>query len=195
MRGRSRESKRTTGALRRLCRMLDAPVLRRALICVVVGGTLCVVTLARADAPEGARRERARTFLMVRMVEALKLSAEQAGKVSAVIRASDDRRQQLVQQRETVERQLRQSLDKHADESVLLPLIASTRQLDERIAAVPDETFTTLHDILSVEQQARFLLFRRELQGEVHRAMQHRLGGSHRTPVKGGHAAPTVGQR
>jgi electron transfer flavoprotein alpha subunit len=158
-----------------------------------VGTVLCLSVVARADASEGTRRERARAFLMVRMVEALKLSAEQAAKVSAVIRASDERREQLVLQREAVERQLRQALDKHSGDSVLLPLIASTRQLDERIAAVPEETFATLHDILSVEQQAAFLLFRRELQGEVHRAIQHRLGGPHRASTKSGHATPPSG--
>lgn len=195
MNRQTRETKNEAGGLRRLCRVLEVVVMRRALIGVAVGATLCLAMTARADAPAGARRERARSFLMVRMVEALKLSPEQAGKVSAVIRASDERRQQLVRQREAVEGQLRQALDKHADESVLLPLITSTCQLDQRIAAVPEETFTTLHDILSVEQQAAFLLFRRELQGEVHRALQHRLGGPHRTPAKSGHATPPSGQR
>ena len=53
-------------------------VVRRALICVAMGTALCLSMTARADAPEGARRERARTFLMVHMVEALKLSAPSA---------------------------------------------------------------------------------------------------------------------
>lgn len=169
--------------------MSQLKAMRRALIITALGAVLMLPTAVRAEPADGGGRERARTFLMVHMVEALKLSADQAGKVSAVIRASDERRQQLVRQREAAEQQLREALDKHADDSALLPLIAATRQLDQRIAAVPEETFVELQDILKVEQQARFLLFRRELQGEVHRVMQRRLGNTHRTPGKGGHDA------
>lgn len=157
--------------------------------------TLLLINVAHAETPDVNRRSRARTFLMLRVSEALKLSEEQAGQVAAVIRASDDRREQLVRQRESEEKKLRAAVDKAAGGAELLPLIASTRALDQQIAAVPDKTFEELQNILSVDQQARFLLFRRELQGEVHRVMQHRLGGAHRPAPKPAHETPTPSAR
>ena len=54
--------------------------------------------LAAAQPPEGPQRDRARTFLVLRISDALKLSEQDALKVSNVIRQSDEHRQELVQQ-------------------------------------------------------------------------------------------------
>ena len=132
----------------------------------------------------GTHRERARTFLVVRIADALKLNDQDALKVAAVVRASDERRQDLRRQREALEAKLRTALKKPESAADLTQLISEGNDLDQKLALVPENTFRELQKILTVEQQAELLLLRRELQGEVQRAMYRRLGAGH-------HAAPT----
>ena len=137
---------------------------------------------------EEGLRDRARTFLVVRIADALKLNDQDALKVSAVIRQSDEHRQQLMQEREALEDRLRTALAKTPpDPADLTQLIGQGNQLDQKLALVPEDTFRELQKILTVEQQAKLLLFRRELQGEVRRAMQRRLGAGRRGQ---GHGRP-----
>jgi hypothetical protein len=134
---------------------------------------------AAAQPAEGPERDSARTFLVVRIADALQLSDSQALTVSAVIRRSDERRLALIKQREDLERALRSVLAKTPhDPDELSKLIRDGNELDQRLALVPEETFGELQKTLTVEQQAKLLLFRRELQGEVRRAMQRRVGST-----------------
>jgi Spy/CpxP family protein refolding chaperone len=140
-----------------------------------------------ADAPP--RRERARTFLVLRIVDALNLNDQDAIKVSTIVRQSDERRQQLVKQRQGLEDQLRTALAKKpADSAELSKLVSDGNDIDQKIALVPEETFHEMQKVLTVEQQAKLILFRRELQGEIRRAMQGRHGGGGRRGQKGNSA-------
>ena len=132
-----------------------------------------------ADAP---RREHARTFLVLRIVDALNLNDQDALKVSTTVRQSDERRQQLVKQRQALEEQLRTALAKRSpDPAGLGKLVSEGNDIDQKIALIPEDTFRELQKVLTVEQQAKLMLFRRELQGEIRRAMQaRRIGGGRR---------------
>src|ERR1035437_1951879 len=131
---------------------------------------------AAAQPAEGPERDRARTFLVVRIADALQLSDADALTVSAVIRRSDERRLSLIKRREDLEQTLRSGLAKTPhDPAELSKLISDGNALDQQLALVPEETFRELQKILTVDQQAKLLLFRRELQGEVQRAMQGRV--------------------
>jgi hypothetical protein len=56
---------------------------------------------------------------------------------------------------------------------------------------VPEETFREMQKVLDVEQQAKLLLFRRELQREIARAVRGRgLGGGWRGGRNGGGLGP-----
>jgi len=133
-------------------------------------------------------RDRARTFVVLRIADALKLSDKEALQVSEVIRQADERRGELLKQRQTLEEQLRTALaSKTPDDAELAKLVAQGNDIDQRLALVPETSFHDLQKILTVQQQAKLLLFRRELQGEVRRAMQsrgmrHRGGRSTATP-------------
>ena len=152
-------------------------------------GLLAGAMLARAahaqpatGTPDTPRRERARTFLVLRIVDALNLNDQDALKVSTIVRQSDEHRQQLVTQRQTLEDQLRTALAKQpADPTELGKLVGEGNAIDQKIALVPEDTFRELQKVLSVEQQAKLMLFRRELQGEIRRAVQgRRFGGGRR---------------
>jgi hypothetical protein len=137
----------------------------------------------------GRHRERARTFLVVRIADALKLNDQDALKVAAVVRASDEHRQDLQRQREALEARLRSALKKPESATDLTQLISQGNDLDQQLALVPENTFHELQTLLTVEQQAKLLLLRRDLQGEVQRAMYRRLGAGHAAPAQ----APEAG--
>ena len=152
-----------------------------AFVCLTAIAALPV--FAQQPTPHsGTHREWARTFLVVRIADALKLNDQDALKVAAVVRASDERRQDLRRQREALEAKLRTALKK-PETADLTQLISEANDLDEKLAMAPENTFRELQKILTVEQQAKLLLLRRDLQGEVQRAMSRRLGA-------GGHAVP-----
>jgi len=164
--------------------------MKRTLMLLTVLGALAV-TLSPppgvAQPPDGPRRERARTFLVLRIVEALNLNEQDALKVSSTIRQSDERRQQLIQQRQALEERLRAALAKHpVDSADLAKLVGEGNDLDQKIALVPEDSFRELQKVLTVEQQAKLLLFRRELQGEIRRAWQGRRGSGGRRWLKSG---------
>jgi len=121
-------------------------------------------------------RDRARTFFVLKVVDALDLPDDKALALRGILRHADERRAQLVQQREAVQSKLRAALDaKPRDPAVLTPLVTEANDLDRQIATVPEDSFAEAQKILTVEQQAKLLLLRRELQGEVRQAMKRRL--------------------
>ena len=138
----------------------------------------------RPDTPP--RRYRARTFLVLRIVDALNLNDQDALKVSTIVRQSDERRQQLVKQRQGLEDQLRTALAKKpTDPAELGKLVSDGTDIDQKIALIPEDTFHEMQKVLTVEQQAKLILFRRELQGEIRRAMQGRRSGGGRRGRQG----------
>lgn len=148
---------------------------------------LALPRLAAAQPPEGPRRERARMFLVLRIADALKLNDQEALKVSNVIRQSDEHRQDLVQQRQALETKLKDALAKQPpDTAELTRLITDANDIDQKLALVPEESFHELQKLLTVEQQAKLMLLRRELQGEIRRAIQGRRLGARRGQGPGG---------
>jgi hypothetical protein len=154
--------------------------MKRIQLTIVLLGLMVVPLCVSAQPPaEGPGRDRARTFLVLRIADALKLNEQEALKVSNVIRQSDDHRRELVQRRQTLEQRLREALAKQPlDAPTLTTLITEGNDIDQKLAMVPEESFRELQKILTVEQQAKLMLFRRELQGEIRRALQgHRPAG------------------
>ena len=128
-------------------------------------------------------------FLVLRIADALNLSEQDALKVSNVIRQSDEHRRDLVQQRQALEQELREALAKQPpDTATLTKLINQGNDIDQKLALVPEDSFHGLQKILTVEQQAKLMLFRRELQGEIRRAVQGRgrAGAGRRARGQGG---------
>ena len=134
--------------------------------------------LVRAQTPASPRRDRARTFLVVRLAEELHLSDEKALQVSAVLRRSDDRRRELTTQREQVEAQIRTALDHSPlDEAALSKLITQANGIDEQRSQIVESSYLEVQKLLTVEQQARLALFRPQLRRQVRGAIRQRLEG------------------
>ena len=151
---------------------------------------LLLPTLAGAQPTVGRPRDRARTFLVVRLAEALDLSDDKALQLSAIIRKSDEQRQQLRGQRKETEGKLREALAKTPiDQAALTKLITDANALDQQLALLPEQSFKEAQQILTVEQQAKLILVRPELQSQIRRAVRRRFESVDR-PGFGAEAPP-----
>ena len=152
------------------------PVLTCALVAASMG--------AAADTPPG--RDKARTYLVLRVVDALDLSDEKALQMRDILRRADDRRLDLTTKRDALDAKLRTALAQTpVDPSALGRLVADAHAVQREMASLPAHTFDEAKQILTVEQQAKLLLFRRDLQGEVRQAMRRRATPAHRSRPDG----------
>jgi hypothetical protein len=144
-----------------------------------VGALLALALVSspvHAAAPEPAR-DRARTYLMLRLVDALDLPDDKALALRTIFRKADERRIALLASRQALDKQLRAALARHdKDTSELGRLVGEINGVDRELAAVAEDSFGEAQKVLTVEQQAKLLLLRRELQGQVRDAMRRRLG-------------------
>lgn len=142
-------------------------------------------------APEPAR-DRARTYLIMRLVDGLDLPAEKALALRDVFRRWDKKREALLRKREAVHQKLHAELDKHpVDGPVLAALVNDAVGLDRELATIPERSFTAAGKLLNEGQQAKLLLLRRDLQGQVHQAVRHRLQAAHHAPPVAAPKRPT----
>lgn len=136
---------------------------------------LLAPALAAAQPPERLR-DRARTFLVLRLTDALGLDDATALRVSGVFRASEEERRKLETEREALEKEIRDVLSAAApDRDALGALVDRAAAIDEKLALVPARSFTELRKILTPEQQAKLVLARPQIQREVRGAMRRRL--------------------
>ena len=134
---------------------------------------LLAATLGATSAPPA--RDRAHTYLMLRVVDALDLTDDKALQMRDILRRADARRLTLTSQRDTLDAKLRTALNTTpVDSAALSQLVADTHNVQSQLASLPEATFDEAQKILTVEQQAKLLLFRRDLQGEVRQAIRRR---------------------
>jgi Spy/CpxP family protein refolding chaperone len=143
---------------------------------------LTALTLASAAAAQrrsdiDSRRDRMRTFLVLRISEALDLPEEKALQIGRILREAGEKRRDLVGQRRDVERKLRNALAQTggSDPAALAALIAQANELNAQIAMIPEISFKEVQGVLTVEQQARLVLLRPELQAQIRRNVERRL--------------------
>jgi len=134
---------------------------------------LLAATLGATSAPPA--RDRAHTYLMLRVVDALDLTDDKALQMRDILRRADARRLTLSSQRDALDAKLRTALNASpVDSTALSLLVADTHNVQSQLASLPETTFDEAQKILTVEQQAKLLLFRRDLQGEVRQAIRRR---------------------
>jgi len=154
------------------------------------GAVLAVALVSsplHAAAPEPAR-DRARTYFMMRLVDALDLPDDKALALRTIFRKADERRITLLASRQALDKQLRAALARpQKDATELSHLVEQTNAVDRELATVSEDSFAEAQKLLTVEQQAKLLLLRRELQGQVRDAMRRRLG---QRPRGQGHEKP-----
>ena len=154
---------------------------------VAAACVLLAVGVVAADPEPEPARERARTYLILRFVDALELPTQKALALHEVFRQWDQTREDLLRRRATTHEKLHRVLEKRPVEvTTLQTLVADAVALDRELATLPERSFTAAGKLLTVEQQAKLLLLRRDLQGQVHEAVRHRLRAA-----RSGRAVPT----
>lgn len=121
----------------------------------------------------------------MRLVDGLNLPADKALALRAIFRKADERRIELTTRRQALDKKLRTVLARPDKDAVeLAHLVAETNDVDRELASIAEDSFVEAQKGLTVEQQAKLLLLRRELQGQVREAMRRRLGqrGTHPHP-------------
>lgn len=162
----------------------------------MIGGALLTIGLISgasgpslgADAttptePRSDEVEHARTFLVLRLTDELKLTDEQVLKVSRVLRGIVERQHALRAHRQELEGKITAALGKTpVDAAALEPLIKDSLAIDHDLALLPEETTHELNGVLTVEQRARLVLVRPRLQREV----RGQARGAERRPERRG---------
>jgi hypothetical protein len=113
---------------------------------------------------------------MMRLVDALDLPDDKALALRAIFRKADERRVELVAKRQAIDKELRAALSRpDKDQAQLAKLVEEASTVDRDLASVAEDSFRDAQKDLTVEQQAKLVLLRRELQGQVREAVRRRL--------------------
>src|SRR5262245_28195936 len=122
--------------------------MRRGHALLLTAAVLLAGTRIDAQTPDReGRRDRMRTFLVLRISEALDLPEDKALQISKVLRDAEAKRRDLTTQRREVERKLRSALEQaNPDAAALAKLIAEANELDGKIATIPETSFRQVQD-------------------------------------------------
>jgi hypothetical protein len=125
-------------------------------------------------------------FLAMRLAEKLDLSDQKTLALSRIFRDADERRQKLLDERHGVEEKIQKALAASSpDEAALGKLVGEAADIDHKLATGMEDTFRDVAKQLTVAEQAKLVLARPEIRGEVHGAMLRRMHGGfgpHRRP-------------
>ena len=122
--------------------------------------------------PSEERREEVRKKIEAvriwRLTEELKLDANSSAKLSSLLSSLDLKRRDTMREQMEAMRDLR-SLLKTAkpDETKIKPLLEKLERNHNEMQSLRSREFKGLKEILTVEQQARYLLFQQEFQREM----------------------------
>lgn len=129
---------------------------------------------------ERARRQ-VETLYVLRLSEAVALNAEQSAKVAAIIRKAQETRRGLLEERRQRLTELTALLAAGAGAERIKPKVVQWEQNEARLGRWRQDLFEELSRFLSVEQQARYLLFDENFNVEIRNAvLELRRGDSQR---------------
>jgi len=129
--------------------------------------------------PSEERREEVRKKIEAvriwRLIEELKLDANSSAKLSSLLSSLDQKRRTTMREQMEAMRDLRFLLKTtKPDEAKIKSLLEKLERNNHEIQSLKDQEMRGLKDFLTIEQQARFLLFQQEFQRE----MQEMISGA-----------------
>lgn len=129
---------------------------------------------------ERARRQ-VEILYLLRLTETVELSAEQSARVAAVVRKAQETRRGLLEERRQRLTELTALLAAGAGAERIKPKVVQWEQNEARLGRWRQDLFEELSRLLSVEQQARYLLFDENFNVEIRNAvLELRRGDSQR---------------
>jgi len=137
----------------------------------------------RGGAMSEAKREEIRKKIEAvriwRLTEELKLDASSAAKLSAFLSSFDQQRREIMHDQKATMSELRRSLNaSKPDESKLKAAIEKLEKNRHALLESRDKEIAGLKNILSTEQQARFLIFQQEFRREMQNMIAGARGGA-----------------
>ncbi len=132
--------------------------------------------------PSEERREEIRKKIEAvriwRLTEELKLDATTSAKLSSLLSSLDQKRRDIQREQMEAMRELRFSLKAaKPDESKIKPLLEKLEKNHRAMQELRDREIKGMKEFLTIEQQARFLLFQQEFQREMRGMIAGARGG------------------
>ncbi len=142
----------------------------------------------RGDSLSEKKREEIRKKIEAvriwRLTEELKLDENTAAKLSAFLSSFDQQRRGIMRDQMSTIRELRHALKaSKPDEPKLKAALDKLEKNRRAMQDIRDREIAGLRNILTIEQQARFLIFQQEFRREMQRMIAGARGGG---PGKGG---------
>lgn len=122
-----------------------------------------------------------------RLTEELKLDQQTAAKLAALLGSVEQKRRELTREQMDTMRELHAALKSaDPDDRKLKGLLEKLEKNHKGIAEIREREIRGLKDILTVEQQARYLLFQREFIREMRGMISGARGGGQGPGMRGG---------
>jgi Spy/CpxP family protein refolding chaperone len=126
------------------------------------------------------------TVRIWRLTEELNLDQGTAAKLSAFLGTFDQPRKTILREQVTIMRDLRRAVNtSKPDEAKLKAALERLEKNRYAIQELKEKEFNGLKDILTIEQQARFVLFQQNFQHEMRRMLEGARAGGQRRPGTG----------
>lgn len=130
--------------------------------------------------PEGRREEimkKVETLRKWRLIEELDMDEETAAKFLPALSSLEEKRRELDRENRETMRELRFSLDaRNPDEKRLKDGLEKLEKNHQELMELRNREIQAAKDFLTVEQQARYLIFQREFQREVREIIMRARG-------------------
>jgi hypothetical protein len=128
-------------------------------------------------------KKRIELIWMWKLTEELDLTEAEGAKVFPLLRQYEEQKRELREENRRLVRELQRMIDAGASEGDLKRAIKALEENDRKRNKVQEEGFGKLAKVLSVEKQARYIVFQEHFRREIHRLIRearHEEGGPRR---------------
>lgn len=109
------------------------------------------------------------TIRIVRAIDELSISEEQTGRFVSLLRKQNELRRSHRKERNKRIEELEKLLKEKASPGDLEKIVTELEQLEDKFKSESDSLKTELDNLLTIEQQAKYILFEHEFQHEMRR--------------------------
>lgn len=121
-----------------------------------------------------------------RLTEELKLDQGTAAKLSAFLSTFDQQRKTVLREQVTIMKDLRHAVNTpKSDEAKLKAALEKLEKNHSAMQELKEKEFNGLKEILTIEQQARFVLFQQKFQHEMRKMLEGARAGGQDRPGMG----------
>jgi len=125
-------------------------------------------------------RKKIETIRIWRLTEKLKLDATTSARLASLLSSFSQQRQGIIQEQMTTMREMRVLLKApKIDETRIKVALEKLQKNQHTMQELREKEYSGLRDILTVEQQAQFLLFQQEFRHEIQRMISNARNSGH----------------